>query len=67
MQLWHDLTGNLAFVAMALVSVFLVVGGIVIMNIMLASVRSGRARSVAALVGGQEKAHHVAVSTSQPF
>jgi len=25
MQLWHDLTGNLAFVAMALVSVFLVV------------------------------------------
>ena len=36
--LWHDLTGNLAFVAMALVSVFLVVGGIVIMNIMLASV-----------------------------
>ena len=38
MKLWHDLTGNLAFVAMALVSVFLVVGGIVIMNIMLASV-----------------------------
>ena len=38
MGLWHDLTGNLAFVAMALVSVFLVVGGIVIMNIMLASV-----------------------------
>ena len=38
MELWHDLTGNLATVAMALVSVFLVVGGIVIMNIMLASV-----------------------------
>jgi putative ABC transport system permease protein len=38
MKLWHDLTGNLAFVAVALVSVFLVVGGIVIMNIMLASV-----------------------------
>ena len=38
MALWHDLTGNLAFVAVALVSVFLVVGGIVIMNIMLASV-----------------------------
>jgi putative ABC transport system permease protein len=38
MSLWHQLTGNLAFVAMALVSVFLVVGGIVIMNIMLASV-----------------------------
>jgi putative ABC transport system permease protein len=38
MQLWHELTDNLATVAMALVSVFLVVGGIVIMNIMLASV-----------------------------
>jgi len=38
MQLWHELTGNLAVVAMALVSIFLVVGGIVIMNIMLASV-----------------------------
>jgi putative ABC transport system permease protein len=38
MALWHQLTGNLAFVAMTLVSVFLVVGGIVIMNIMLASV-----------------------------
>ena len=38
MAVWQQLTGNLAFVAMALVSVFLVVGGIVIMNIMLASV-----------------------------
>lgn len=38
MALWHDLTGNLEFVAIMLVSVFLVVGGIVIMNIMLASV-----------------------------
>jgi putative ABC transport system permease protein len=38
MALWHDLTGNLTVVAMALVSIFLVVGGIVIMNIMLASV-----------------------------
>ena len=38
MALWHDLTGNLASVAVMLVSVFLVVGGIVIMNIMLASV-----------------------------
>jgi putative ABC transport system permease protein len=38
MQLWHDLTGTLANVAVGLVSVFLVVGGIVIMNIMLASV-----------------------------
>ena len=38
MQLWHDLTGTLAGVAVGIVSVFLVVGGIVIMNIMLASV-----------------------------
>ena len=38
MALWKELTGNLAFMATALVSVFLVVGGIVIMNIMLASV-----------------------------
>src|SRR5262249_35061873 len=38
MALWHDLTGTLASVAIGLVSVFLVVGGIVIMNIMLASV-----------------------------
>ena len=38
MKLWHDLTGTLASVAVGLVSVFLVVGGIVIMNIMLASV-----------------------------
>jgi len=38
MALWHDLTANVAFMAMALVSIFLVVGGIVIMNIMLASV-----------------------------
>jgi len=38
MKLWHDLTGTLASVAVSLVSVFLVVGGIVIMNIMLASV-----------------------------
>jgi putative ABC transport system permease protein len=38
MQLWHDLTGTLAAAAVGLVSVFMVVGGIVIMNIMLASV-----------------------------
>ena len=38
MALWHDLTGTLANMAVGLVSVFLVVGGIVIMNIMLASV-----------------------------
>jgi putative ABC transport system permease protein len=38
MKLWHDLTGTLESVAVSLVSIFLVVGGIVIMNIMLASV-----------------------------
>ena len=38
MALWHDLTGTLASAAIGIVSIFLVVGGIVIMNIMLASV-----------------------------
>ncbi len=38
MTLWKDLTGNLFAVAVGLTAVFLVVGGIVIMNIMLASV-----------------------------
>jgi len=38
MALWKEITGNLFTVAVGLVSVFLVVGGIVIMNIMLASV-----------------------------
>lgn len=38
MGLWNSLTGNLAFVAVFIVSIFLVIGGIVIMNIMLASV-----------------------------
>ncbi|MFI5058037.1 MAG: ABC transporter permease [Candidatus Acidiferrales bacterium] len=38
MALWKEITGNVFTVAVGLVSVFLVVGGIVIMNIMLASV-----------------------------
>ncbi|GAC1624362.1 MAG: ABC transporter permease [Candidatus Acidiferrum sp.] len=38
MQLWKQITGNLFAVAVGLTSIFLVVGGIVIMNIMLASV-----------------------------
>jgi len=38
MTLWKELTGNLFAVAVGLTAVFLVVGGIVIMNIMLASV-----------------------------
>ncbi len=37
-SLWSQLTGNLFAVAIGLTSVFLIVGGIVIMNIMLASV-----------------------------
>jgi len=36
--LWNQLTGAIAGTAMAIVSVFLVVGGVVIMNIMLAVV-----------------------------
>src|SRR5260370_31273342 len=40
MALWHQLTGTLATVAAWLVSVFVVVGGIVIMYIMLAQVLS---------------------------
>ena len=38
MALWKQITGNLFAVAVGLTAVFLVVGGIVIMNIMLASV-----------------------------
>jgi putative ABC transport system permease protein len=38
MALWKQITGNLFTVAVGLTAVFLVVGGIVIMNIMLASV-----------------------------
>lgn len=37
-QAWHNLTGAIAAMALGIVSVFLVVGGIVIMNIMLAVV-----------------------------
>jgi putative ABC transport system permease protein len=38
MKLWQSLTGNIFAIAVWVTSVFLVVGGIVIMNIMLASV-----------------------------
>jgi putative ABC transport system permease protein len=38
MGLWQQLTGSIFAVTVALVAVFMVVGGIVIMNIMLASV-----------------------------
>lgn len=37
-DLWKQLTGAIAFSAIAVTSIFLVVGGIVVMNIMLASV-----------------------------
>jgi putative ABC transport system permease protein len=38
MELYNSVTGNLASVSIAIVAIFLVIGGIVIMNIMLASV-----------------------------
>ena len=38
MDLWNNLTGTLASSSIGIVSVFMVIGGIVIMNIMLASV-----------------------------
>ncbi len=38
MDLWHQLTGAIAASAVGVVSVFLVIGGVVIMNVMLASV-----------------------------
>jgi putative ABC transport system permease protein len=38
MGLWHDLTGAIAKTMVGVVSVFLVIGGVVIMNVMLASV-----------------------------
>ena len=38
MALWHQLTGSIFAVTVGIVAVFMVVGGIVIMNIMLASV-----------------------------
>jgi len=37
-QLWENLTGTIAAVAIGVTAIFLVVGGIVVMNIMLASV-----------------------------
>ena len=62
MRLWHDLTGNLAFVAVLLVSVFLVVGGIVIMNIMLASVTERtREIGIRRSLGRAQGAHFVSV------
>lgn len=38
MDLWHNLTGAIATTMIGVVSVFLVIGGVVIMNVMLASV-----------------------------
>lgn len=44
-DLWRDLTGGIALTAVAVTSVFLVVGGVVIMNIMIAVV-SERTREI---------------------
>jgi len=38
MQLWNSMTGTLAGAMVGIVSIFLVIGGVVIMNVMLASV-----------------------------
>jgi putative ABC transport system permease protein len=38
LDLWHQLTGAIAATSVGIVSVFLVIGGVVIMNVMLASV-----------------------------
>ncbi len=38
MQLWNSMTGTLAGAMVGIVSIFLVIGGIVIMNVMLATV-----------------------------
>lgn len=38
MQLWNNMTGTLAGAMVAFVSIFLVIGGIVVMNVMLAAV-----------------------------
>jgi putative ABC transport system permease protein len=38
MQLWNNMTGTLAGAMVGIVSIFLVIGGVVIMNVMLASV-----------------------------
>jgi putative ABC transport system permease protein len=38
MQLWNNMTGTLAGAMVGIVSIFLVIGGIVIMNVMLATV-----------------------------
>ena len=38
MDLWNNLTGAIAKTMVGVVSVFLVIGGVVIMNVMLASV-----------------------------
>jgi len=38
MNLWHNLTGAIAATMVGIVSVFLVIGGVVIMNVMLSSV-----------------------------
>src|SRR5260370_12559130 len=68
MTLWKDLTGNLFAVAVGLTAVFLVVGGIVIMNIMLASVTE-RTREIGLrrvlVVRREQNLLHVATESSR--
>src|SRR5256886_17455608 len=63
--LWQSLTGNLFMVAVGLTAVFLVVGGIVIMNIMLASVTE-RTREIGLRrsLGAREKHLDLQVGTA---
>jgi putative ABC transport system permease protein len=58
MGLWKSLTGNLFMVAVGLTAVFLVVGGIVIMNIMLASVTE-RTREIGLRRSLGARKHHI--------
>jgi len=60
MALWNDLTGTLAGVVVGITSVFSVVGGIVIMNIMLASVTE-RTREIGIRRSLGARRKHIAV------
>ena len=55
-NLWNQLTGAIAATAVGVVSVFMVVGGVVIMNIMLAVVTRADARDRHPQIGGRAAA-----------
>ncbi len=58
MQLWNNLTGTLAFAMVVIVSIFLVIGGIVIMNGMLAAVtQRTREIGVRKAIGARNSRH----------